>query len=203
MNEKIDPNLLAKGPDENLLDVVAPGGIEASEARGQRALINSDVLPKELNGVSACTTEQAFAKLGITIMGEADDLFYKVNLPEGWKKVAEDHDMWSKVVDENGCERMSIFYKAAFYDRNAFFSVTPRFQFENGTYQEPKIFACWIQDRKIGDQLFKTEVPEKMRESEEASFNRGLYDWMGEQRKLLFTKLKKNFPNCDDPFDWN
>lgn len=38
-----------------------------------------------------------------------------------------EHSMWSKLIDSDGLERASVFYKAAFYDRNAHITVNQRF----------------------------------------------------------------------------
>ena len=65
--------------------------------------------------------------MGIVFGKEVDDLFVEVTLPAGWKKEATDHSMWSKLVDDKGRERASIFYKAAFYDRDAHINITQRF----------------------------------------------------------------------------
>lgn len=116
------------------------GAIEAQEAQGQAQLVNSELLP------SACDTNsrQALTTAGV-IFGEVvegDDMFCHVTLPVGWKKVRTDHSMWSKVLDERGRERASIFYKAAFYDRKAHMSATRRYScetvYENGDYSLDK-----------------------------------------------------------------
>lgn len=94
------------------------GAIEAQEARGQRELVESEQLPVRMMGV----TDADLITLGFTL-GEptpGDKLFRPATLPPGWKKQATDHSMWSKIVDESGRERFSIFYKASFYDRDAF-----------------------------------------------------------------------------------
>ena len=95
------------------------GLIEESEKRGQQSFVNSDTLPTEGD-------RKELEAAGVRFLGpvEGDPIFTYVELPEGWKKVATDHDMWSKLVDAEGVERASIFYKAAFYDRSAFLSVT-------------------------------------------------------------------------------
>ncbi|MEU0087214.1 hypothetical protein [Streptomyces sp. NPDC006274] len=89
--------------------------VGAQERAGQAQVVNSDRLPTEFRD------RAAFEALGFTF-GEpdsADPLFAPATLPEGWKREASDHAMWSYIVDELGRRRVGIFYKAAFYDRNA------------------------------------------------------------------------------------
>lgn len=93
------------------------------ESHGQQELVNSTVLPKKFN---FCSKEQ-FEQMGIVYGEDVDDLFVEVTLPAGWKKEATNHSMWSKLMDEKGRERASIFYRAAFYDRDAHINITQRF----------------------------------------------------------------------------
>lgn len=103
------------GEAENFKAAATPGGIEAQEAAGQRALCASSRLPREMN-----PNREAYEALGFVIVKPSDDdLFFDVTLPEGWKYESTDHSMWSKIVDETGAERVSVFYKAAFYDQRA------------------------------------------------------------------------------------
>ncbi|KKN38014.1 hypothetical protein LCGC14_0757790 [marine sediment metagenome] len=117
---KTDPML-------QLMDAMAFGAsesIERTEAKGQRDLVNFDVLPVDILG----GTEADFEALGFTF-GEPvhnDPLFREATLPEGWKRQACDHAMYSDIVDETGAQRVSVFYKAASYDRNASMSLVPR-----------------------------------------------------------------------------
>ena len=88
--------------------------ITGQERAGQHELVHSDRLP------TACD-KAAFEALGFTF-GDPDPddpLFMPATLPEGWTKKATDHSMGSVIVDPLGRERVSIFYKAAFYDRKA------------------------------------------------------------------------------------
>lgn len=106
--ERILVEALFGGPD---------GVIEAQEARGQAKLVESELLPTEI----IWSTEQDFLDLGFEF-GEPqkdDPIFRPAKLPEGWKKVPTDHSMWSAILDEQGRERVQVFYKAAFYDRSA------------------------------------------------------------------------------------
>lgn len=105
-------------------------GIEEQERNGQAELVKSTQLPAKMRGPNFGIEREPYEKIGI-VFGPAsrdDDLFLPATLPTGWKKVGTDHSMWSKVVDDKGRERISIFYKAAFYDRDAHMSLTPRFQ---------------------------------------------------------------------------
>jgi len=108
---------LSKGDFENALIAQTPGGIERQEAEGQKIFVEGMLIPVEWLD---CTIED-IEKLGFQIDKSRviDDLFYQAKLPEGWKKKATEHSMWSVIVDKNGKERIQIFYKAAFYDRRA------------------------------------------------------------------------------------
>jgi hypothetical protein len=112
-----------------------PGGIEASEARGQRELVASEVLPTDLGAFfdgGRGSAKNLLESWGFTFGEpvEGDPLFQHATLPPGWKKEATDHSMWSRIVDEKGRERCAIFYKAAFYDRRASLSIRARYRIE-------------------------------------------------------------------------
>ena len=98
----------------------APGAIEAQEARGQAELLKSEMLP-----VKTQTDDDKFIELGFQFDEpvNSDDLFRGARLPDGWKREGSDHAMWSYIVDDRGIRRVSIFYKAAFYDRDAFMGL--------------------------------------------------------------------------------
>jgi hypothetical protein len=93
------------------------GTIERAEARGQADLVKSADFPRKMMGVCK---EQVAAGTGIVFGENVNDLFVSVTLPDGWKLVATDHNMWSDLVDNKGRKRASVFYKAAVYDRDAF-----------------------------------------------------------------------------------
>lgn len=100
------------------------GAIERQEARGQRDLVASDVLPTEIDPRSKAALEAAGVVFGEAV--EGDPLFSYVTLPAGWKKSGTDHAMWSDLLDDQGRKRAGIFYKAASYDRAAHMSATRR-----------------------------------------------------------------------------
>ena len=92
--------------------------ITGQERAGQHELVHSDSLPAKCD-------KAAFEALGFTFgdPDPADPLFMPATLPAGWEKRATDHSMGSVIVDPLGRERVSIFYKAAFYDRSAHMSL--------------------------------------------------------------------------------
>lgn len=102
------------------------------ERRGQHELAGSkDRIPIAIDKFGPIhDKEAALAKLGI-ILGppiSGDALFREVTLPPGWKYKPTDHALWSNLVDDKGVERARMFYKAAFYDREAFISFNSRYQ---------------------------------------------------------------------------
>ena len=96
--------------------------IEAQEAAGQREMVNSTVIPTKV----LHSTEKDLTDLGFTLgpVVEGDPMFREATLPDGWKREGSNHSMWSYIVDQLGRRRCSIFYKAAFYDRDAHISAT-------------------------------------------------------------------------------
>lgn len=127
MNNKITPAALlaaASGNLDNFMAATTPGGIEAQEAAGQATFVSNATLPKEM--LHGCDREK-LEQMGIKFGADVDDLFVTVQLPEGWKKKATDHAMWSDLLDDKGRKRAAIFYKAAFYDRSAHISLCRRY----------------------------------------------------------------------------
>lgn len=115
-------NTSERPPEMHLLGALSEGTgdyIMGMEAQGQKQLVASQVMPTK-------SPWDDLVGLGF-VKGEpvdGDDLFVNATLPAGWTKQGTDHSMWSKIVDERGFERVSIFYKAAFYDRDSFAQVS-------------------------------------------------------------------------------
>lgn len=110
-----------RDPATNLAGLLARGQsdyITGMEADGQRQLVHSDQVPTQ--------GSDKLAEIGFTLgdVVQHDTLFRHVTIPEGWTKSATEHSMWSEITDAFGRSRVSIFYKAAFYDRRAFCRVT-------------------------------------------------------------------------------
>ena len=80
-----------------------------------------DAYMAEVNAINEAYTLMRYRRLGIDIVAEVDELFYEVVLPDGWQ-VESDYSSayWSYIIDENDECVGNIFYKAVFYDREAF-----------------------------------------------------------------------------------
>ena len=107
-----------KNPNPEWLMGGNPRAIENQEAQGQIELCNSSQLPRTgwYDDI-----KKEYIKRGIKVIGisKYDDLFYDVELPKDWKIKPTDHSMWSELRNEKDIVIANIFYKAAFYDRNA------------------------------------------------------------------------------------
>ena len=84
------------------------------------------LLAKKVNSVSGKMMHHhdsslELEALGFKMLGEYDELFYRVQPPEGWIKTT--HGYWTKIVDENGIGIISQFHKGAFYDHDAFLNI--------------------------------------------------------------------------------
>jgi len=125
----MNPAALAAACNGDLANAIVastPGDIERQEAEGQRAMVASSHLPKEMHGA----TRQQLEALGFVFGADVDDLFVAVSLPPGWTLRATEHSMHSDLLDASGSKRGGIFYKAAFYDRNASLSMCRRYAVE-------------------------------------------------------------------------
>ena len=89
--------------------------IEEQERAGHAQLLHSDQLPADMGD------RASYEALGFTFGDPTpgDPLFVQATLPDGWKRQAGSDARGSDLVDEFGRRRVSIFYKAAFYDRQA------------------------------------------------------------------------------------
>ena len=153
------------------------GAIERQEKRGQEEVVRKQRLPKKVNdhnvpneiffaGVTkdmswedrkAVTdqnvinyTKTMYKNVGIEILDSYDDLFWNVKLPEGWEVKATDHTMWNEVRDNKGRKRASFFYKAAFYDRDAFIRFNTRYSVEATHVGDPGDYEAWRMSDIIG-----------------------------------------------------
>lgn len=191
---------LAKGDVENFKVASTPGGIEAQEAAGQVIFVNSETLPKEMLG---CNRKQ-LEDMGIVFGSDADDLFVNVTLPKGWKKQATEHSMHSDLLDDKGRKRAGIFYKAAFYDRNAHMRLDQRYTVdsyiscdEHGTkivesirHNQPTHYATAVMD--VNNELHRIGI----RDSGYSKENYELNDVHDKQARAW---LDENYPEWQNP----
>lgn len=156
------------------------GYIEEMERDGQRQLINSDRLP-HVNRMSREVTDDDFIALGFIFGPDdpGDPLFRPAILPEGWTRHGSDHDMWSYIADERGIDRVSIFYKAAWYDRDAFMNLI-------------NVGRHYVSDLAYGDKpVFEVAVPwDLFTEEERAELVAGLRERVAECKKSDYAKEK-------------
>lgn len=116
-------NTARLGADVLLADALVLGSseaIEMSERTGQAELLASETLPTDTHD-----KDEQYEALGFTF-GEpvdGDPMFRAATLPAGWARKGSGHAMWSYIYDAEGFQRVSIFYKAAFYDRSAHMGI--------------------------------------------------------------------------------
>lgn len=143
---------------ESLL--IGSDAILTQEKRGQDKIVQSDVLPREMQG---CTKED-FERLGFVFGDAVDDLFYECTYPSGWRKVATEQSRLSHIVDTDGVKRGSIFYKAAYYDRHAHVHMITRYSaeyeplggYEQENYRDkPKI--AYVLDHKTNTRIWVSD----------------------------------------------
>ena len=200
--------------------------IEEQERRGQLEVVNSCRLPINVNGgipddirfngivndmeyderkriVDNNKIEfvkQQYKRMGIKIIKQYDDLFYSVELPKGWSTKSTDHHMWNNLFDNKGRRRADFFYKAAFYDRDAFinfdhrygFSILPFDNYESDASYEERKFKPW--------KLFLTDNGKRIKELKEVipTTDEEYYRVNEVLGKIGKTYLEDNYPNWQD-----
>lgn len=110
--------LIAKNDEERNI-ARTPGGLERQEREGQITFVQNNTLPIKFH----TGTREDLKKLGVVFHENIDDLFVRVALPDGWKKQAKDHKMWSTLLNSKDVVIASIFYKASFHDKRAYINV--------------------------------------------------------------------------------
>lgn len=93
--------------------------IEQIEAAANQKFVELPLMPKEGNWT-------VLESIGIKRFEEVDEVFYRVEFPQGWRKVLSiepgDH-RGSYLVDNEGKKRVGIFYKCTPYDVTARFYI--------------------------------------------------------------------------------
>ena len=95
------------------------------EEGAQKRVATSEVwqLAKQAGWLSRNeTSRRALEEMGFTILDDKDDLFFKVQPPAGWTKATEGY--WTYICDADRKERLTQFYKGAWYDSDAFLNLS-------------------------------------------------------------------------------
>lgn len=200
--------------------------IENQEKRGQRMVVANQRLPQKahkscvpdeyiFNGIedgmswkereeivsrNNCEyTKSQYEKMGIEIVSEYDDLFYNIKLPDGWEIKATDHSMWNELFDDKGRKRADFFYKAAFYDRNAFINFDTRFHLSvNHIADRSEDYEVWSKSDfqgkiKDGQAIIFETKPEKCTGDYQA--DKAIEDVL---RKELISYMEEHYPDYKD-----
>jgi len=102
---------LAMGGEENAIEIM--------EKKGQMEAVNSSRVSKKMFPDKSLWESLGFKFKDIP----NDDVLYEAELPEGWKVIPTEHQMWNNIVDKNNMVRATMFYKASFYDRDSHMSL--------------------------------------------------------------------------------
>ncbi len=183
-----------------LAEAMVCGGSEAilhQESQGQHSFVGSDTLPTDLGRHSDYDSKAILEAAGVKFPGvvEGDDMFQYVDLPQGWKKVATDHSMRSKLVDDKGRERAAIFYKAAFYDRSAHMSLSQRFSYKRD-YDRQKKEGVTVAHVMDCDKIVYTTEPIQLQLPMD---EREKYELADQADKAAIEWLNKNYPDWQNP----
>lgn len=161
-----------------MIDGPAAAGKEivASEKRGQAELVarakgKEAQLPCDISRESRAVLEAA----GVKFLGPAgnDPLFQRAELPAGWKVEPTQHSMWSRLIDDKGRRRATIFYKAAFYDRRAHMNVKPRYEIEGYFNDDHETFAAARVLDADGSVVFESERIKITEENKHTKYDPG------------------------------
>lgn len=91
--------------------------IEEIEAVANHWFVNQPLMPKQGDW-------QVLESMGVRRFEEVDTIFYKVQFPQGWKKILDPDDhRGSLLVNERGERKALIFYKRTPYDHAAYFYI--------------------------------------------------------------------------------
>ncbi len=185
---------LAEGDISNFIAASIPGGIERQEAAAQQSFVTGQSFPSKMS-----PDQKAFEKMGFVFGDKIDELFVNANLPTGWSKKASAHSMHSDIIDEQGRDRVHIFYKGAFYDRRADARLIQRYTLQTLYPENPFGISLKEDERMIalvdgGKTLIK----------QSDIFVSERYDSGKETEELFLKELNDKFPDNRNPVAyWN
>lgn len=166
--------------------------IVASEAQGQKELVHSELLPTDISDDDKEVLKAWGVKLGKVC--ENDALFCEATLPEGWSKETTSHDMHSSVIDEKGRKRISVAYKAAYYDRYASMYPCRRFSIDRD-YDHDENFNEIKYDVKADEEILFSFTSAWTGETYKESYSKAESDGSDACREWL----EANHPDYNDP----
>lgn len=193
-----------------------PDAIERQEKQGQKEMIEASnegvqQLPAKGNG---CNPTDIYKVLGFEVIGqsEGDPLFFDVKMKNGFSLKPTDHSMWNDLVDGKGRVRASIFYKAAFYDRDAFINpLKTRYNVRRKHFKSQKQYDDFYQERNetpivfecvdCGKVIFTTTekyFTEKYNKDKHHEWWDAYHELEQQQTEVAAKFLDSNFPNWPD-----
>lgn len=119
-----DPEVESDKP--NVSGMSPRANVEIEEAARRRVAEDPEwSLARKLNSAGGKyvrgDSRAVLEALGFEVLSEEGNLFYLVRPPEGWTKTTQGY--WTSVKDKDGKERMTMFYKGAWYDQDAFLNI--------------------------------------------------------------------------------
>ena len=169
------------------------------EARGQMDVVRNQRLPKKINrfGASFDHTKMQYENMGLVIEDSRDDLFWNVTLPDGWKIKATDHFMWNELLDDKGRKRASFFYKAAFYDRDAFINFECRYGYKISPFDNYESDATYEERRIKPWTVYITDCGESILELGSLTASTMEEKWQNDDKLIDLAKeyLNEHYPN--------
>ena len=121
-NPKYDRDAIQKMSDTvNLSGLSARENVSIEESAQKRVATNPQWLIAREILHSDESAETVLAAMGFTDIKEHNQLFVTATPPDGWTKSTEGY--WTTILDADENERISQFYKGAWYDERAFMSV--------------------------------------------------------------------------------
>lgn len=159
--------------------------IERQESHGQQEFVHSEQFPAK---APIADLEALGFRFGP--VDERDPLFRPAILPAGWTREGSDHAMWSYVLDDKRRRRVAIFYKAAFYDRDAFAHlVHPTAHLDELIYGDDVPTAV-VLDERLTEQVARDYLLGELRQNEEIKDLRlAHYAPRAERLRLLLSLL--------------
>jgi hypothetical protein len=161
--------------------------LDDQQEQAQETFSNSGTLP-----LVGTEDRKPWEAMGFKFTDEKDNLFVRVDMPEGWKFGKQEGGYHSYLLDDQGRSRAYMFYKGAFYDQDAFIRLKTRYSINNRSSKlEDSEVKGFVEDNNFDPPqiLFTTTTPKTDK-------------YYGDQDKVkeqCEKWLKKNYPKWQDP----